>query len=464
MSNLPLVPPDRAADPPTRNLLVDYYDRLPAVIAAQVADVAPVKDPDTFSPGFLLPELDGPVREFLAPARAAWRHLANHDTGRVVLLELTRNPATHTTKTVASLLMVARVVEYIRRTSESVMIFSPTSANKGTALRDAVFRAIDCGLVGREQLRVVIFAPAGCRDKLRGGGLAGDDALRALNPVLLYDGPRPEDVKAIGREFVTQYAADIGRRHDSKVWFSLELRNYIIADAARAFFEHEVDPTEGAAPRLHAHAVSSAFGLLGYNAGRDLLESAGVTSRSSRPAFLLVQHLGTPDMVLSLRHGDFDRAHVPAYDLDPATGLYAQSADPRFPAFTHDPAEVLDPTFYTHRPVTSPAMNALIGEFGGDGIVVSLYECLQHYPAIRALLAGTDRQPPADPRMLREWSQVMALTGVANALDRGIAGRGRDIVVHGSGSYSAADYPPLDSTAIVPARSPEDVARVLVHG
>src|SRR5262245_44687135 len=371
MSNLPLAPPARAAEPPTRNLLVDYYDRLPAVIAAQVADVAPVKDPDTFSPGFLLPELDGPVREFLAPARAAWRHLADHDTGRVLLLDLTRNPATHTTKTVASLLMVARVVEYVRRTSEPVMIFSPTSANKGTALRDAVFRAIDCGLVGREQLRVVIFAPAGCREKLRGGGLAADETLRALNPVLLYDGPRPEDVKAIGREFVTQYAGEIGRRHDSKVWFSLELRNYIIADAARAFFEHEVDPTEGAAPRLHAHAVSSAFGLLGYNAGRDLLELAGLANSSSRPAFLLVQHLGTPDMVLSLRYGDFDRAHLPAYQVDPATGLYAQSADPRFPALTHDPAEVLDPTFYTHRPVTSPAMNALIGQFGGDGIVVS---------------------------------------------------------------------------------------------
>jgi len=462
MSNLPLAPPgDRAADPPTRNLIVDYYDRLPDVIAAHVADAAPVKDPAAFSPGFLLPELDGPVRDFLAPARAGWRHLADHDTGRVVLFDLTLNPATHTTKTVASLLMVARVVEYIRRTGEPVMIFSPTSANKGTALRDAVYRAIDCGLVGPEQLRVAILAPAGCRDKLRGGGLAADDTLRALNPVLLHDGRHPEDVKRIGREFVTRYAADLGRRHGINLWFSLELRNYLIADAARAFFEHEVDPTAGAAPRLHAHAVSSAFGLLGYNAGREVLESAGLTSRASRPAFLLVQHLGTPDMVLNLRYGDFDRGRIPAYHLDPATGLYAQSAELRFPAVTHDPNEILDPTFYTHCPATSPAMNALIGQFGGDGIVVSLHECLQRYPAIRSLLAVTDRQPPADPRMLREWSLVMALTGVCNALDRGLAGRDRDIVVHGTGSYGAADYPPLDPAAALPARSAEDVAQAL---
>lgn len=464
MSNLPLAPLDRTPEPPTRNLVVDYYDRLPDVIAAQVADVAPVKDPAAFSPGFLLPELDGPIREFLAPAQACWRHLAEHDTGRVLLLDLTRNPATHTTKTVASLLMVARAVEYIRRTGEPVMIFSPTSANKGTALRDAVFRAIDCGLVTPEQLRVAILAPSGCRDKLRGGGLAADDTLRALNPVLLHDGSRPEDVKTIGREFVTRYAAEVGRRHGVNLWYSLELRNYLIADAARAFFEHEVDPTAGAAPRLHAHAVSSAFGLLGYNAGRDRLESVGLASASSRPAFLLVQHLGTPDMVLNLRYGDFDRQRLPAYDLDPVSGLYTQSAEPRFPAVTHDPGEVLDPTFYTHTPATSPAMNALIGRFGGDGIVVSLYECLQRYPAIRALLAHTDRQPPADPRALREWSLVMALTGVCNALDRGIAGRDRDIVVHGSGSYGVADYPPLDQCATLPARTAEDVARVLVGG
>ena len=58
----------------------------------------------------------------------------------------------------------------------------------------------------------------------------------------------------------------------------------------------------------------------------------------------------------------------------------------------------------------------------------------------------------------------MALTGVCNALDRGIAGRDRDIVVHGSGSYGAADYPPLDRSETIPVRSADDVARVLVGG
>jgi len=446
----------------TRNLIVDYYDRLPDVIARCVTDTAPVKDPAAFSPGFLLPDLDEPVREYFAAATARWTPLVEHRSGRLTLLDLTRNPATHTTKTLASLLIVARAVEYIRRTGEPIMIFSPTSANKGTALRDAVYRAVGTGLVTPQQLRVAILAPEGCRDKLRGGGLADDGALRALNPVFVHSGDEPERVKAIGREFVTAYASQVRQRQGTNLWFSLELRNYLIADAARAFFEHEVDPTAGAGPRLHAHAVSSAFGLLGYNAGRDLLEEAGLASPADRPSFLLVQHLGTPDMVLNLRHGDFDRARMPDYRYDTASGLHTQSTDPRFPAVTHDPAEVLDPTFYTHTPVTSPSMNELIGRFGGDGIVVSLHECLERYPLVRQWLAGTDRPLPADPRRLREWSLVMAFTGVLNALDRGLSDVDRDVVVHGTGTYGLGDYPALEESATVPVDTADDVARALL--
>ncbi|MGA8117160.1 MAG: DUF6002 family protein [Actinocatenispora sp.] len=441
------------SNPPSRNLILDYYDRLPDVIAECVPDTAPVKETTAFSPGFALPTLDDDVREFFSVADARWWHLADHDSGRVMLLDLTRNPGTRTTKTLASLLIVARAVEYIRRTGEPVLIFSPTSANKGTALRDAVRRAIACGLATPDQLRIAILAPANCREKLRGGGPDPD-----LNPVFLYGGERAEDVKAIGREFVNTYAGKLR----ANVWFSLELNNYLIGDAARAFFEHDVDPTPAASPRLHAHAVSSAFGLLGYNVGRRMLERSGAANATDRPAFLLVQHLGAPDMVINLRHGDFDRGHLPDYAIDPATGLYAQSTDPRFPAVTYDPAEVLDPTFYTHEPATSPAMNELIGQHGGDGIVVSLHECIQRYPTVRRWLSGTDRQLPADLRVLREWSLVMAMTGVLNALDRDLIGAGRDIVVHGSGTYGATDYPPLDASAAVPVRDAEDVARALL--
>ncbi|MEV0678598.1 DUF6002 family protein [Actinosynnema sp. NPDC050436] len=443
------------------NLLTDFYDLLPKAIERAVPDREPLTaDPAAFSPGFALPELDDRVRHFLAAATAQWLPLGEYGGHRLTLLDLTGNPGTGTTKTFASLLIVARAVEYVRRTGEPVVIFSPTSANKGVALRDAVLRAIDAGLVEPEQLRVVVLAPASCRQKLRASRLSEDDRLRALNPLLLYGGANPEGVKPLGREYVDQYAPAL-RRDGLNVWFSLQLGNYLTADVARAFFEHQVDPTDatGAAPRLHAHAVSSAFGLLGYHQGRAVLEDLGLATRSTRPASLLVQHLGTPDMVVNLRHGDFDHAHRPDYRFDPGTGLHRQTADPRFPEVTYDPDEVLDPTFYTRRPITSPAMNELIATFGGDGVVVSLAECVARYPALRVLLGG-DRLP-ADLRTLREWSLVMALTGVCNAIDRGLVEEGRDIVVHGSGCYSTADYEPMAAGAMTPVHTVEDVARAV---
>ena len=439
------------------NLLLDYYERLPDAIASIADGVEPVTEPASFSPGFWLPELDDGVREFLAPAQAGWQELAEYAGHRLTLLDLTGNPDTNTTKTFASLLIVARAVAYIRRTGESVLIFSPTSANKGTALRDAVLRAIECGLVSPEQLRMVTLAPASCRQKLRASRLSTDDELRALNPLLLYTGEPAEHVKALGRDFVQQHAADIKSRLGVNVWFSLELRNYLIADTARAFFEHTVDPIDKAdRPRLHAHAVSSAFGLLGYHEGRALLEAEGSASAASRPASLLVQHLGTPDMVLNLRTGSFDRAGLPDYVHD--GGGYRQDADPHFPYHAEVLDEVLDPTFYTHQPATSPAMNAIIDEYGGDGIVVSRRECRDRYPYIRGLLSATSRPLPDDVDTLREWSVVMALTGVCNAIDRGLIPDDRDVVVHGSGWYSTDDFEPLPDSAISPVRSVDDIA------
>lgn len=449
----------------TGNLLVDFPELVRKAVTACVDDTSPATDdPAAFEPGFELPDHDDDVRAFYSAATARWVPVGEYRDHRLTVLDLAANPDTNTTKTFASLLIVARAVQYIRRTGEPVMIFSPTSANKGTALRDAVLRAIDAGLVTPEQLRVVILAPEGCRDKLRASRMTTDARLRSLNPLLLYTGAPAEAVKQVGREFVTAHAARLKREHGLNVWFSLALPNYLLADTARAFFEYSVDPI-GDTPRWHAHAVSSAFGMLGYHRGRAVLEDAGLVGVETRPATLLVQHMATADMVLSLRHGDFDRAGFPSYVNDPATGLFQQvGTDPHFPAATFDPEEVLDPTFYTRRPVTSAEMNGLIARFGGDGIVVSLYECLHRYPEIRARFAGYERGLPADVRTLREWSLVMAMTGVLNAVDRGLVDRGADIVVHGSGWYSAAEYTPVDRTMTSTVDSVDDVAAVVGAG
>ncbi|HKF77412.1 MAG TPA: DUF6002 family protein, partial [Candidatus Dormibacteraeota bacterium] len=175
-------------------------------------------------------------------------------------------------------------------------------------------------------------------------------------------------------------------------------------------------------------------------------------------------HLAAPDMVLSLLHGSFDRSALPAYACDQATGLYEQHTDFRFPRTTFAVDEVLDPTFYTHEPPTSTAMNALIRRCGGDGIVVSLYECLARYPQLRRWFEATSRPLPADFRTIREWSLVMALTGVLNAADRGLLPGDRDVVVHGSGFYTTADYAPVDRDAIHDVSTVEDIASALRTG
>jgi hypothetical protein len=296
-------------------------------------------------------------------------------------------------------------------------------------------------------------------DKLRSNPLSVDEELRALNPVLVYDGPQPEDVKVLGKQFAQERAAWFAQRHGSRMWFSLELRNYVIADAARAFLEQDISPSHPA--RVQAHAVSSAFGLLGYSLGREVLEEQKIAKAEDRAGYLLVQHLGTPDMVLSLHHGSHDRSTMPAYALDETTGLYTQQETPHFPQVTFDPAEVLDPTFYTRAPVTSAEMNPLIERFGGAGIVVSLAECLRRYPLLRPWYENTSRPLPSDFRTMREWSLVMATTGVLNALDRGLIAGGGEVVVHGSGSYTTADYQPIEGAAVTTVRTVDDIVAAL---
>jgi hypothetical protein len=456
-----MLAPPTATAPTTRNLIVDYYDAIPAAAARCGASPGGPAGTPQFAPGFALPVLAADTRAFFAAATATWRRLGEYRGHPLHLMDLTGNPGTHTTKTFASMLIVARAVEHIRRTGEAICLFTPTSANKGIALRDAVARAFAAGLVTPEQLSVAVLAPASTAHKFRRDPLSADPGLRARNPLLRYAGAEPEGVKALGRAFVDGYARQAHERYGRTLWFSLDLHNYLVADAARAAFEADAAPTPGSPPRWHAHAVSSAYGLLGYNLGRDLLEAAGRARPTDRPGFLLVQHLGTPDMVLSLRYGDFSRAHLPTYGRSPATGAWTQDADPRFPAEADAPDEVLDPTFYTHRPVTSPAMNDLIARFGGDGIVVSRRECLARYPVLGGWLRdAAARCLPDDPGDLREWSIVMALTGVCNAVDRGLVPPGREIVVHGSGCYAGDDYAVAEPDAVV-ASAAEVAAAVL---
>ncbi|WP_109509637.1 DUF6002 family protein [Nocardioides speluncae] len=432
------------------NVLVDNWPLLPEVVDLVAEDQEPRLEADGFSPGFALPVLDDRLREYLAPARARWLDLGQYAGRELRLLDLATNPATHTTKTFASLVIVARAIEFSRRTGHGVYIVSPTSANKGTALRDAVLRAYDAGLATPETLRVAVIAPHSCVGKLRASRLTDDPELRRLNPLLVNTGKADEDVKAIAREFAEQHAHDVRDRTGMFPWFSLDLRNYLIADTARAFFENDVSPSH--AGRVHAHAVSSAFGLLGYHEGRRLLETTGRADAGDRAASLLVQHLATPDMVLHLLHGSHDRTGLPPYaERD---GLWHQDTSPNFPAVADALDEAIEPTFYTHRPTTSPAMDAIIGQHGGSGVVVSRRECLERYDVVSDLVAATGRGLPADPAELREWSLLMALTGTFNALDRGLLPEASEVVVHGSGWYAASEFDapaPDVLTAVDPA-------------
>ncbi|ASW55656.1 DUF6002 family protein [Plantactinospora sp. KBS50] len=431
--------------------LTHYHPRIQDALHRIRAQTPPAPG---FNPGYELPAPDERLNEFFAPSALRVAELGGYGSARLRLLDLMANPATRTTKTIASLVMVARAAQYIRRTGESILIVTPTSANKGTALRDAVFRAIDCGLVPADRLQIVTVAPRSSRHKLWCSGLDRDPTLARRNPIALYGGDDAAGVKRIAAQFVAGHPGGPAARRPH-VWYSLDINNYRVADAVRAFFELDFLPPEPGVRRTHAHSVSSAYGLLGHHFGRQLLGAP-----QPAPAYFLVQHLGTPDMVLHLRHGRVDPADRPGYEQDAGTGLFRQRHDPRFPAVTYDPAEELDPTFYTHNPPTSPQMDAVIAAQGGDGIVVSLHECMQRYPWIRHRLADAGVALPADPRRLREWSLVMALTGVCNGLDRGLV-QADEVVVHGSGCYGLDDFDPPPAGQIRPVRDVDGLAAVI---
>lgn len=437
------------------NALSHYYEDIRLAAAAVRAD-RPADGDGAFSPSFELPPITAELRQYLAPSELAFAHLGEYRGVRLALLDLMRNPRTRTTKTLASLLMVARAVHHIQRTGQRIMILTPSSANKATALRDAVLRAVECGLVTPDQLRIVVVVPEAARAKLWSSALSDDPRLRQRNPVLVFPGADRVGVKTLAKAVADKHGDMLHALTGFRLWYSLDIDNYRVADAARAFFERDVAPVEPGVRRLHAHAVSSAYGLLGHHLGHV------VSAAQPPPRYFLVQHLDTPDMVLSLHFGSTDRTFLPRYTADPETGLYQQSTDPRFPYAVHDPSEVLDSTFYTHAPPTSARMNELIHSAGGGGVVVSLHECLERYPYVRRLLAESGPTLPADPRELREWSLLMAFTGVLNAIDRGLI-TDDEVVVHASGSYSSQDFVPVPPDATRRVETTCDVRQAVYY-
>lgn len=411
-----------------------------------------------FGPGYELPPSSPQLTEFFAVSGMAFAELGTYRGRRLTLLDLMRNPRTRTTKTFASLVIVARALEHVRRTGQPALLLSPSSGNKATALRDAVLRAYEAGLATPGQLGIVVVVPGASWQKLWDSPLSSDAMLRTRNPVVVFDGVERADVKPLARALVDGHSAALHDEHGLNLWYTLDINNYKVADVVRACAEQEFLPA--ATGRLHVHAVSSAYGLLGHDLGARRLHAAG--GREPTSHYYLVQHLDTSDMVLSLYFGSASRDNIPRYRYDEATGLHHQEADPRFPGTTFDPAENLDPTFYTRQPPTSAEMDPIIRSRGGGGIVVSLYECLQRYPRLRALLAPAGVTLPADPRELREWSLVMALTGVLNGIDRGLVPQD-DIVVHGTGSYSAADFRPIPAPHLDRVAGVGELAEVSVR-
>lgn len=425
-----------SASAATRPALVRYYDELSRILAhAETRARSGAPDGGAFTPGWSLPPLTPELEAFFAPSLITAHELEPYRDTRLTLLNLMHNPRTRTTKTFASLMIVARAVAHIRRTGEAVMIITPSSANKATALRDAVQRAHETGLAGEDELGIVCVVPSASRHKLWRSALVEDPRSRRRNPLAVLDSGEAGQVKTLARAVADEEAHAVFDRHGVRLWHSLDLANYAVADAARALFERDRLP---AAARVHAHSVSSAFGLLGHFYGQQWHTGREWPGTGAR--YFLVQHLGTPDMVASLYHGTFGyRPEWTSHD-----GLLTQHADPHFPRVAYASDEDLDPTFYTRTPVTSPRMNEIIKTQGGGGIVVSLAECLDRYPSIRRLLEPAGVDLPADPRQVREWSLVMAVTGVLNAADRGLLDL-QDVLVHGSGSYHTGDYRPPEA-------------------
>jgi hypothetical protein len=439
------------------NVLYRYYDLVQRGLESVEQSRASSGTDAAFDPGYRLPPRSDNLERLFEPSRMTLAPLGLYRGRRLCLLDLMGNPRTRTTKTFASLVIVARLVRHVRETGEPGLIVTPSSGNKATALRDAVLRAVEAGLVRPDQVQIAVVVPGTSLGKLWSSPMVTTPDLRDRNPVAVYSGPERDGVKAVTRDAVDACAPRLRQAAGRNVWYTLDIDNYLAGDVVRAAVEQDVMPP---APngRLHVHAVSSAYGLLGHDFGCRLLARTGGWHGASR--YFLVQHLETPDMVLSLLFDGTSRDNLPAYRRQDGNGLHVQTADPHFPAATVDVEECLDPTFYTRRPPTSAQMNALIREQGGGGIVVSRHECVERYAEIGALLARGGVDLPEDPDRLREWSLVMAMTGIVNAIDRGLV-EDDDILVHGSGSYADGDFEPIPAGHVRPVAGAADLSEVI---
>jgi hypothetical protein len=401
-----------------------------------------------FEPDRHLPGLSEDFVAFFSVAQMHWSNLSEYKGRNLKLLNLMSDPSTQTTKTFASLLMVGRAIEHIRRTGENIKILITTSGNKGIALRSAVERAISLGMVDKAQLRVLMLTTVDSANKLRKSVLSENKELRDLNPIVLYTGNSSSHLKQLGKDFQEKYSNQFFTEHNTRIWYALDLDNYRVSDSIRAFFEYENLLQENSQSefslRLHVHAVSSGFGFIGYHLGRTVLVNEGITTWENNPGYFLVQHLRTPDMVLHNYFNSFDQRYLPSYEFDEKTGLYTQRQNAHFPEKTFDLSENLDPTLYTTIPPTSENVSGMIKLFGGGGIVVSLYECLEKYSIIRSLLRSANIHIVADPRKVTEWATIMALVGAINAIDRDIIPEQAELVIHASGYYACnVDYIPI---------------------
>lgn len=416
-----------------------------------------------FHPSFLLPRLDEGLAELLAPTRIRWLELPARGGAPVAVLDLASDPATRTTKSIASYLMVLRAVAHLRESGERVWLVTPSSANKATALRAAVQRALDLGLATPEQLGIISLVPSASLPKLRGSRLSEEEALASRNPVFLWPGQPAQAVKEVAEAVVRQESQALFERTRIRLWYTLDVRNYRMADLVRALFMAEQGGFASASAVTHVHAVSSGYGLLGYAWGHALLERQGHTLPT--PRFFLVQHLATSDLVQYWRTGRFEPLPSSAFVHNEALGEWQQQSIPELPSRCWSLSESLDSTFYTARPATAPELIGHMRQHGGGGIVVSLQECYQRYGAVRAWLSSAELHLPADPRALREHALLMAMTGVLNALERGLLPASQPVLVHNSGSYESRDVRELPARALhVPGRAePQALADSLVQ-
>ncbi|MDJ1133955.1 DUF6002 family protein [Streptomyces iconiensis] len=424
--------PLAAEDPP----LVRHWETVRAAVRAMHERGAALSGAGTCE----LPAMDGPLREFLAASAASVVRLPDYRSAQLHLLDLRRHPASRTADTHGALLTVARAVQHIRSTGEPVTLLAPSSGNGATALRDAVLRAQLCGLAGPEQLHAVCLVPARSRDKVADSTLGEHPELRRRNPLVLWHGSEPAGVQELAWSYHQTHADRLRALTGCALWWGTHPSDQRVAGAVRALLERESLPPAPDGGRVHAQAVATGTGLLGHQLGTTLAESGG----GPAPRYFLVQQLRTPGLVLHALSGSFSRDRVPSYTWDRARRLHRQRDDARFPYTAYTPDEEVDPSFYVRFPHTAGEMTAAVRAGGGDGIVVSRYECLARYPSVRAMLRPAGIELPDDPDALREWALVMTLTGVMNAVDRRLLeSPAPEVLVHGTGCYGEEERTPL---------------------